>query len=192
MATKNWTQDQFARKSLNDGSSDFWTASGSGTNEYYYNQTDVDHEPLEVWSDSGGAQLTRGTAGSLNGGEWDYADNDSIGGNRIYVRLSDGTDPDTKSSGYMLCVDTFTLIDEGAGETPVVVNITLANLASTQAMFKLIKTDSSDNEEFRAKVAAPADNSPVDWTTKLFLNDSDKLKLQCDTVDVSAILSGDV
>ncbi len=192
MATKNWTKDKFPRKSLNDGSSDFWTASSSGTNEYYYNQTDVLHEPLDVWSDSGGVLLTRGTAGSLNGDEWDYADNDSIGDERIYVRLSDDSDPDTKSAGYMLCTDTYTLIAEATDISPVIVQATLANLESVQTMFKIIKTDDSDNVEFRAKMPVPEANSPLDWTTKMFLNSGDKLKMQADNVDVSVLISGDV
>lgn len=81
-----------------------WTASGSGTAEYYLE--------LSGGGDPGffdpgimienGQEMTRGTAGSLAAGEWDFADNDSIGGNRIYVRLADDSDPDTKASGYVM------------------------------------------------------------------------------------------
>ena len=48
-----------------------------------------------------GANATEGTAGSLTAGQWDYADNDTLGYSTIYVRLSDGTDPDSKTNGYV-------------------------------------------------------------------------------------------
>lgn len=54
-------------------------------------------EPDKVYED--GTLLTRGTAGSLAAGEWDYADPGS--GNTIVVRLSDSNDPDTKADDYL-------------------------------------------------------------------------------------------
>jgi len=80
-----------------------WTASGSGTNEYYLELTDggdpsVD-EPVNVYEDS--TAMTIGTMGSLSAGEWDYGDNDTLGYNTIYVRLTDSADPDDKVSGYL-------------------------------------------------------------------------------------------
>jgi len=91
------------RKSLNDGSSDYWSSSSSGTNEFYYNQGDVSTKPLAVYA--GGRLLTEGTAGSLSPGEWGWGDNDSLGSNTIYVRLSDEVDPDSKTADYMLIVE---------------------------------------------------------------------------------------
>ena len=66
-----------------------WTASGSGTNEYYY-AFDVP-EPTDVLYD--GSSATQGTVGSLTDHQWDYGDNDSLGYNTIYVR-DDSGDPD--------------------------------------------------------------------------------------------------
>lgn len=190
MATKNWTKYTFPRKSLNDGSSDWWTSSGSGTSEYYYNQTDVSYEPISVWANNG--EMVRGVAGSLNQGEWDYADNDSIGNERIYVRLSDDSDPDTKSAGYMECSQTFTIINEGSGVTPDIVSIILSNLDNTyDAIFWVYKTASDDTIEFQTQIVVPSGNSPVDWLTKLFLNDSDKLKVQTNRTNTSIMISGD-
>ena len=74
-----------------------WTASSSGTNEYYYTTTIT--EPEGVWLNA--LQADEGTLGSLAAGEWGFGDNDTIGESRVYVRLSDGTDPDTKASGYL-------------------------------------------------------------------------------------------
>ena len=49
----------------------------------------------DTWAD-------KGALGSLAAGEWGYGDSSSENGyNTIYVRLSDGTDPDSKASGYV-------------------------------------------------------------------------------------------
>jgi len=82
-----------------------WTASGSGTSEYYMELTAGGDPgisaPGKVQINSSSASATEGTAGSLAAGEWDYADNDTLGYSTVYVRLSDGTDPDTKADGYI-------------------------------------------------------------------------------------------
>ena len=82
-----------------------WTASGSGTNEYYLEAAGGGAPGVncsadnEVYIDS--VVATQGTAGSLSAGEWDWADNDALGFSTHYVRLSDGTDPDTKADGFV-------------------------------------------------------------------------------------------
>ena len=81
-----------------------WTASGSGTNEYYLRTAASGNpgfaaQPNNVYIN--GANATEGTVGSLTAGQWDYGDNDALGYSTIYVRLSDGTDPDTKANGYV-------------------------------------------------------------------------------------------
>ena len=48
-----------------------------------------------------GSELTEGTAGTLAVGEWDWADNDSLGYNTVYIRLSDNGDPDGKATDYV-------------------------------------------------------------------------------------------
>ena len=45
--------------------------------------------------------MTGGTIGSLAAGAWDWGDNDTLGFNTVYVRLTDGVDPDTKTTGYL-------------------------------------------------------------------------------------------
>jgi hypothetical protein len=81
-----------------------WLASGSGTAEYYLDlagggDPGVGGQPGAVYLNS--ASATEGTAGSLAVSQWDYADNDTLGYSTIYVRLSDGTDPDTKALDYV-------------------------------------------------------------------------------------------
>ncbi len=79
-----------------------WTVSGSGTNEYYLeiaaggDPVLTGGEPENVSEDGGTNVMAAGTAGSLLAGEWDYADNDTLGFSTIYARLtSGGPDPDT-------------------------------------------------------------------------------------------------
>lgn len=81
-----------------------WTVSGSGTNEYYL-RTAASGDPGFVAQPAAvyinGSSATEGTMGSLTAGQWDYGDNDSLGFSTIYVRLSDGADPDSKAAGYV-------------------------------------------------------------------------------------------
>lgn len=84
-----------------------WTASASGTGEYYLElaaggDPGLD-EPGYVYEDPAGTVviLGEGTLGSLAAGEWGYGDNDTLGYDTIYVRLSDSTDPDTKATGFV-------------------------------------------------------------------------------------------
>lgn len=81
-----------------------WTASGSGTNEYYLRTSgsanpSIGGTPGAVYIN--GSAATVGTAGTLAAGRWAYGDNDALGYSTIYVRLSDGTDPDSKAADYV-------------------------------------------------------------------------------------------
>lgn len=82
-----------------------WTASGSGTDEYYL-EADGGGDP-GLGGDpqviiAGNVVLVPGSAGSLAAGEWAFDDNDSLGYDTIYIRLSDGADPDSKDVGFVL------------------------------------------------------------------------------------------
>lgn len=91
-------------RNLIDGVRAFkWTASGSGTNEYYLtdassNEPNLD-EPYRVVEDHAG--LAAGTPGSLAAGEFGWGDNDSLGFNTVYVRLSDNANPSNKSQHFL-------------------------------------------------------------------------------------------
>ena len=87
-----------------------WTASGSGTNEYYLTNEAGDDNGLNSFPSmhvaensvaGGGTLLTEGTVGSLTAGQWDVGDNDTLGFDTIYVRLTDGANPDGKADGYL-------------------------------------------------------------------------------------------
>ncbi len=90
-----------------------WTAAGHGTNEYYCvlaagGDPSLAH-PDRV--DIAGAQATEGTLATLAAGEWGYGDHETLGYSTVYVRLSDGTDPDTKTAGYIITIDNPGVLD---------------------------------------------------------------------------------
>jgi hypothetical protein len=77
-----------------------WTASGSGTNEYWLNNADAFFgEPDEILEKGVLMYKDNSAIGSLGVYQWGWGDNDAIGYNTIYVRLSDGVDPDTYLPG---------------------------------------------------------------------------------------------
>ena len=80
-----------------------WRASGFGTNEYYLDKPDIGNpyteRPKKILLD--GVEATEGTVITLGAGEWGWGDSDLLGYNTIYVRLADGTDPDTKAGDYV-------------------------------------------------------------------------------------------
>lgn len=81
-----------------------WTASGSGTDEYYLRTAasgdpEIGGQPGNIYIN--GSNATEGTAGSLTAGQWDYADNDTLGYSTVYVRLSGGGDPDAQAVDHV-------------------------------------------------------------------------------------------
>ena len=83
-----------------------WIASGSGTGEYYL-QTSASADPtiadaLQYFSVyESGSKMDLGALGSLAVSEFGIGDNDALGYTTLYVRLSDGTDPDSKAVDYL-------------------------------------------------------------------------------------------
>lgn len=97
----NWQQDNIRTAQFR------WVASGSGTAEYYLQTAGgatvglVASPPTSGGVYINGSAATKASLGSLAAGNWGYGDNDALGYSTIYVRLSDGTDPDTKVAGYV-------------------------------------------------------------------------------------------
>jgi len=154
MAYKNYRLANLNRKSLNDGSSDWWTVSGGGTSEYYYNQADLPLKPLEVYE--GATKLTEGTLGSLASGEWAWGDNDGIGHDCLYVRTTDDADPDSKAAGTMTASAPILLYQHNP-TLPACVRVVLEvnNPTTPQKDVYEIRTDSSDNVYLKAKIQVP-------------------------------------
>jgi hypothetical protein len=87
-----------------------WTASGSGTNEYYLELAAGGNplvgKPGSMYLDS--AAMSEGTLGSLADHEWGYGDNDTLSYSTIYVRDNSG-DPD--GSGVTLEMQAVITVD---------------------------------------------------------------------------------
>jgi len=82
-----------------NAASDDWLASGSGTNEYYIVNTAAFFpaaEPDKLYENA--VEMVKSTVGTLGIAQWAWGDNDALGYDTIYVRLSDETDPDLKST----------------------------------------------------------------------------------------------
>lgn len=91
-----WCEYEFYRKELTDTDTYKWTASGSGTNEYYVELLgggDPGFVAAPDFITMDGAKLTEGTVGSLSDHQYDYGNNDTLGYSTVYVRDETG-DPD--------------------------------------------------------------------------------------------------
>ena len=74
----------YIREPLLEAMSQGWIQSSTQPLEFYYNGTNI-LNPTRV--KIGSTELTRGTLGGLGEGEFAYGDNDTIEGNRLYVRM---------------------------------------------------------------------------------------------------------
>lgn len=83
--------DADLQPSVAGGGSD-WIESTTTAGEYYYDGGLVPHKPVKMLRD--GVEMTEGTLGALAAGEWAWGDQDSIGSDRLYVKVSEG-DPDS-------------------------------------------------------------------------------------------------
>ena len=150
-----------------------WTASGSGTDEYYYSQ-EVTEEPLSVMEN--GTALSKGTIGSLNTGQWAYGDNDGLGHNTVYVRLSDGTIPATDEVTASI-THNVVVVPTGAGLG--IVSIEIESTIADDANLKIIRTDENDIELFSFTLGVKAyDYAILDHG--IVLTEGQKLKIQSD------------
>lgn len=82
-----------------------WTASGSGTNEYYLrtaanaNPGFVATPPTTNGVYIGGTARTKASIGSLTANQWGFGDNDTLGYSTVYICLA--SDPDTQVADYV-------------------------------------------------------------------------------------------
>lgn len=74
-----------------------WTQSTATPGEYYYN-TSLADTPENVYENA--VLMVNGVLGSLSVLEWAYGDNDSIGEDRLYMRVTGTVDPDTNPTPY--------------------------------------------------------------------------------------------
>jgi hypothetical protein len=84
-----------------------WTLSGSGTGEYYVrtaangNPGFVATPPATNGVYINGTARTTAALGSLAVNNWNYGDNDTLGYNTVYVRVTGDVDPDTLAADYV-------------------------------------------------------------------------------------------
>lgn len=83
-----------------------WTVSGHGTNEYYLRTLGSANPqiPQPTSFKENGIAISTAAIGSLTGGTWNYGNNDGLGYNTIYVRETDGQDPDNHANGYLQAI----------------------------------------------------------------------------------------
>lgn len=100
-----------------------WTASGSGTDEWHVELAaggdPTLHSPTAVYEDalSANTSMPAGSLGSLSAGDHGYGDNDTLGYDTIYVRLTATGDPDLQAVGFI----------EAVGSTAVTIPLTGSN-----------------------------------------------------------------
>lgn len=101
LITPNGNMIHLGKYSLRDGNYE-WLQSGASS-EYYliaYGGGDPGiNEPKKVFEN--GSQIDGGTLGSLSASEWAWGNNDALPFNTLYVRLTDSTDPDSKTADYV-------------------------------------------------------------------------------------------
>lgn len=84
-----------------------WTASGSGTGEFYLELFAGGDPGISDPGTTSGAitgndlAFANGTMGSLTASQFDFGDNDTLGYSTIYVRLADDADPDSKTLDFV-------------------------------------------------------------------------------------------
>lgn len=192
MALKRWAVPSCPRKNLVDGTSNWWTDHSGGTNEYYYNQTIFNHTPNVLLINGTIVTKSSSNPGSLAAGEWTWGYNDTVGGNTIYVRLSDGTDPDTKTSGHIQCSEPIQVIEAASGKETILLSFMVSNYSyTTNTSIWVFHTDLDGNVLFKWAVDILVANSPLSLDSKIVLEPGDRLLVMSSIEDVAAIASGD-
>jgi hypothetical protein len=84
-----------------------WTESVAQSGEYHVELAGGGDPSIEdpVNVQENGTTITEATVGSLAVSQWDYGDNDTLGYNTVYIRLSDTTDPDLQDPDFVTFTD---------------------------------------------------------------------------------------
>lgn len=97
----NATQAGELTSLVNSGFS--WVPSAFGSNTFFV-ETSVGGNPVLLRPEQvliGGNVANQGTLGSLAPGQWAYGDVDGLGFSTVYVRLADGTSPQSKPTNFV-------------------------------------------------------------------------------------------
>lgn len=181
MALKRWAISEFDYTALTS-----WTASGSGTDEYYYSGAAI-NEPAYVTVD--GSVATEGALGSLAAGQFGWGDNDTIGHDTVYARLAAGTSPGSTDVYYFI-TDTQTLLTAATDEETILLHMMINNYSSDDASVTVEHTDGSDTL-FQYDLDLLSTDSPFSLDAKIVLEPSDTIQVTSDVPEVCVIASGD-
>jgi len=189
MTLKNWNKIDFPLKSLNDGSSNFWTVSTGNSNEYYYNQNDLEIMPNSVLRSS---LLSKGTIGNLNSNQWAWGDEDSLGYETIYLRLANNIDPDTEVADTIQCAQPYTIMQGTDTKETIFLSFIISNFSDTDdSVITVLHTDDSDDIYFKWRITIELNSSPFAIDSKICLNNQDKIKIMSSCEDISILINGD-
>ena len=187
---KNYNKITIPYESIGGGSGK-WSASSNGTSEYHYT-VDVFVKPLFV--SVGGINLTEGTVGSLAAGEWGWGDNDTVGYEVLYIRLSDSSDPELQASDAIKTSVFHTILETEQPEN-IIFGLRVSDNSTDHthsAKCILAVTDIAGFFEYTEMFTVNASESPVSIDSKLVLNENSKLKVMTDTEKVSVSVSIDI
>lgn len=193
MSLKSWNLASCPYKSLVDGTSNFWTLStGGGTAEYWLNyvSSGITIKPNVVIIN--GVEADEETAGSLAAGRWAWGNVDTLGQSTLYVRLSDDTDPDTKTAGYVKCSEPLQLLQGTDGKECILLSLLISNRSwSKDAEIRVYHYTSANVLRFAWLFTLLSTDSPFALDSKIVLNNMDKIKIMSSIEDVAALASGD-
>lgn len=160
-----------------------WTASATGTNEYYCDGTSISEEPIAVFEND--TPLNIGDAGNLDVGEFGFGDNDNLGYNTVYVRLSDETQPEVdeiKGSLSQL------VLSVPESRSLGIVSIEIASEEELDANVKIIRTSVNDTELFSFIVKVVAHDYAI-LDHGITLESGQSLKMQSDIEGIKLIIN---
>ncbi|NOR27618.1 MAG: hypothetical protein GQ540_03705 [Lutibacter sp.] len=196
MATKNWTKATLPYTSIRTASF-AWTVSSGGSGEYYLrtaalNNPSVDKPNAII---ENGTLISEGSAlGSLAVSTWGYGDADGLGYSTIYIRLSDGTDPDGKAVDYVERSTNTILLQGGDGNEVEVLSIIITNLHETIAAeveARIYNSTGTFLANILNKRTIAAEGQLVLDRASLFaLNNQDIIKIESNLEEVNILASG--
>ena len=186
MALKNEYLNECPLRSLVTSGGELWTATPSGANEYFYNEvTELTVEPLNVLE--GGSTMTRGILDNLTGGDWDW----DLINKRLVVKLSDGSDPDTKATDYLKCSEPITIFQAAGAKETIILSVLLSNTEDVDVNTVLYVINAFDTLKAAFLIDISKADSYNKWSEKIVLECGDKLQLMANMEKVNVLVSLD-
>ncbi|RMD45318.1 MAG: hypothetical protein D6834_03770 [Aquificota bacterium] len=185
MSLKSYKIKSFPRKQLNN-----WQLSGQGTNEYYYTGFDILFKPLKVLENN--SYMDEKPIGSLQPGQFGWGNNDALGKDTVYVRLTDNSDPNTKPNGYILACTEYLLCQKPADvDEFIIVSMETSNKhPSMTSEVKEIRTDDNAVEYF-SKLKVMPENEFIIEKYPYVLENTERIYIQSELEEVCIVATID-